>query len=132
MRHLICVLFFLPFISGCDSSVKAPELSIEIVNPGEETVIRRGEIFSLKIDITSALDLRDLDIKFAAKIDSLSSVYTWSDIEIKQGEVLRQFVVDTTLIMPVFEGLETGVYTMGLDSPSGTNNTLTIFKVRIE
>ena len=131
MRPLLCILLLVA-ISGCDSNVAPPELSIEVTNPTEQAVLNRGESFRLKIDIISALDLRDLDVVISPSVVGERAEYAGRNLRIEQGLALREFVVDTTLIMPLFDGFEGGEYRMMLVSPSGTTNVLKAVHVRVD
>ena len=132
MRHLLWVLIILPAFLGCDSNDSAPELSINLSSPTEQTIVNRGEPFQLEIDITSALDLRDLDVQISPRMVGERAEYIGRNLRIEQGPELTQFFVDTTLFMPMFEGLEGGDYLMMLLSPSGTTNILKLVEIKVD
>ncbi|MBX2822370.1 MAG: hypothetical protein KTR29_21930 [Rhodothermaceae bacterium] len=124
MRTLILPLFLLALLSACDSNDRSPELLIEVISPDEQIVLKRGEVFDLKLSIISDLDLRDLDLIYSSEV-------MWGNLQIKQGVALTHFAVDTTLVLPQ-DNVEPGEGILSVMSPSGTGNRLTIIQIRVE
>ena len=106
---------------ACDSGVEAPAFDIEISSPSPETALQPGAAFAFKAAITSTLDMRDLDVYLSHIALGTPGQLLAERVRIEQGASLRQFVVDTTLMLP--EGaMGSGI--LILTSPSGTHNVI--------
>jgi len=108
---------------ACDSGVEAPAFDIEISSPSPEIALRPGAAFAFKAAITSTVDMRDLDVYLTLFAVGSRGQLLAERVRIEQGASLRQFVVDTTLMLPEGAmGVDSGI--LILTSPSGTRNVI--------
>ncbi len=122
---LVFSLFLGLFLASlaCDSGVEAPAFDIEISSPSPEIALRPGAAFAFKAAITSTVDMRDLDVYLTLFAVGSRGQLLAERVRIEQGASLRQFVVDTTLMLPEGAmGVDSGI--LILTSPSGTHNVI--------
>lgn len=122
-------LAILAVSAGCDSDVAAPEFSVEFVSPAPGEVVTLGEPLQLRIDLVSALDVRDADILFTPAAPG-SNGFVAEAIPIRQVNGLRHFRIDTTLTIP-FVDTEATKGRLFLVTPAGTYNRMGSVQVNV-
>lgn len=132
-KTLFCYLLLSLSVASlaCDAGVEAPAFAIEIESPSPERALQPGTPFQLKATITSVVDMRDLDVYLGLDAEGKRGQLLAERVRIEQGPSLRQFVVDTTLVMPEEAlGVESG--SLLLTSPSGTGNRIGSARIQFE
>ncbi len=116
------------FAAGCDSAVEAPEFSVEFVSPSPDGTIPKAGPLDLRIEIISELDIRDFDLRLG--FSGGGGVSLAEGLPIQQGEGLRRFRIDTTLVVPNLstEAKEGRLFFI---TPSGSRNTMASARVQL-
>lgn len=112
--------------AGCDSAPSAPEFSVAFVNPSPDGVVPKSGPIDLRLEITSELDIRDFDLYLA--FDGGGSIFLAESLPILQGDGLRRFRVDTTLVVHDLP-TEAEVGRLFFITPAGSRNRMASTRV---
>ena len=136
MRRLLSlafsVAFLLVFLTNCDSGHNLPDFSMVISSPASETVLQRTGPFDVKVEITSEIDILDMDIALAPRGQGEAGLYVGEGVRVHRLDAYRQYAVDTTLVVPNFDPTFGNDFVLIFMSPARSTNVVRAMDVRVE